>query len=186
MHSSTFRGGILTACFIFSIGSETLVWCDVIMRILSVGNSSAVSVCPRPDSEEEWIFTFYGMIFTHMKGKWWQLFFFMTFLTFWNWNDALYSVFKRKPWASTPKQLILVWIWIQNYLESERTRRFRSSTTYRRYVRHLKVILKRKFNKVWRIFRHVLSYQGICFNYWLNIILLLVSGLTIFMAGLGG
>jgi len=67
MHSSSSRNGILTVCFSFSIGSATLVWCDVIMSILSMGIVSAVSVCPRPDSEEQWILTFYVIIYSREK-----------------------------------------------------------------------------------------------------------------------
>jgi hypothetical protein len=97
----------LTVPFAFSIGSATLVWCDVIMSILSAGIISAVSVCPRPDSEEQWILTFYGIIYAHERKKI-TPFLLYGFLTFWDWNEALYALFKRKQWVSTKKQLMLV------------------------------------------------------------------------------
>ena len=54
------------------------------------------------------------------------------FFTFWDWNEALYALFKRKPWVSTQKQLTLVWIWIPNYLESERTMKFNILSTFQK------------------------------------------------------
>jgi hypothetical protein len=59
----------LTVYFAFSIGSAKLVSCDVIMSILSIGIISAVSLCPRPDSEKQWILTFYGIIYAHERKK---------------------------------------------------------------------------------------------------------------------
>jgi hypothetical protein len=93
----------LTVYFAFSIGSGTLVSCDVIMSILSIGIISAVSVCQRPDSEEQWLLTFYGIICAHERKKIipFLLYYYLFFFTILDWNKALYALFKRKPWVST-------------------------------------------------------------------------------------
>jgi hypothetical protein len=68
-HFPSFRSSISTGCFAFSIGSANVDWCDVIINILSIGISLAISVCPRPDSEERRILTFYGIIYAHGRKK---------------------------------------------------------------------------------------------------------------------